>query len=398
MPSDAADRSTESGRRPLQLAYVANSRIPSRAANTVHVLNMSEAFAAEGHSVSLIARGEPPTGASLFEDFSLENRFDVKLLPVTNPAFLDRLCFIRHVRRSLAERPFDFVYGRSCYGLLAGVPRNVPFAYDLHIVPSSRLRRGLEALLFRRPNFLFATAITRAIADKYRSTFPHLRDRILVAPCAAAPVQQATECRQPGPTRVYYVGHLYQGRGIDLVLEVARAATDIEFHIVGGEEADIRFWAGRASENVVFHGYVKPSGLAAHYERADLCVAPHGTTVTVAGGGGDIAPWMSPMKIFEYMAHGKPLIAADLPALREIVSPGVDGLLCPPDDPEAWLGAIRILSNDAALRGRLGEAARRTLEEHHTWQGRARAILEFAEVRTVAERKRVGLARDLPSR
>jgi glycosyltransferase involved in cell wall biosynthesis len=368
----------------MQLAYVANSRIPSRAANTVHVLNMSAGFAEEGHSVSLIARGDRSVGPALFEDFSLATRFDVKLLPVTSPAFLDRLRFIRHVRRSLTERPFDFVYGRSCYGLLAGVPWEVPFAYDLHIFPASPLQRRLEALLFRRPNFLFATAITGAIADKYRSTYPHLRDRILVAPCAAAPVQRATSRRQPGPTRVYYVGHLYQGRGIDLILEVARAAADIEFHILGGEEADIRFWGARASENIVFHGYVKPAELPAHYQRADLCIAPHGATVTIAGGGGDIAPWMSPMKIFEYMAHGKALIAADLPALREIVSPGVDGLLCPPGDPEAWLGAIRALSDDAALRSRLGDAARQKLEEHHTWQGRARAILDFAAVRMVA--------------
>lgn len=364
-----------------KIAYVANSRIPSRAANTVHVLNMSSAFASNGHEVTLVARGRPTAAATkLFEDYGLDCRFDLALLPVTRPAFLDRLRFLRHIRRTFARATFDFAYGRSGYGLLAGVPRSVPFAYDLHIFPAGRMQRLLEALLFRRPNFLFATAITRALADKYVLVYPHLRDRILVAPCAATlpPPVPADEARDPGPPRVYYVGHLYEGRGIDLIVGVARLEPDIEFHIVGGEDSDIAFWRAEAPGNVIFHGYVKPSELTAHYHRADLCIAPHQAKVAPAGGG-DIAPWMSPMKIFEYMAHAKPIVAADLPVIREVVTSGAEGILCPPGDMGAWREAIRSLANDAQLRAKLGKAGRRKLELHYTWERRARSILEFAE-------------------
>ena len=362
----------------MRLAYVANSRIPSRAANTVNALNMSAAFAAQGHSVTLIARGDQAAAGDVFDDFALPSRFELNLLPVTRPAFFDRLRFVRHVRRAFAGRPFDFAYGRSCYGLLTGVPGDVPFAYDLHVFPDSSRQRRLEAFLFRRRNFLFATAITRAVADKYISVYPQLSDRILVAPCAASPAEIVDRPRESGPIRVYYVGHLYQGRGIDLILEIALGQPGVEFHIVGGEEPDIAFWSARAPPNVRFHGYVKPADLAAHYARADLCIAPHGRVVAVAGGGGDIAPWMSPMKIFEYMAHGKAFVAADLPVIREIVTSGVEGILCAPGDVPGWSEAVRTLSADFELRQRLGEAARSKLEQNHTWERRAETILDAA--------------------
>lgn len=363
-----------------KIAYVANSRIPSRAANTVHVLNMSAAFAARGTDVRLIARGDPSAAASVFHDFGLEKDFELSLLPLARPPLLDRLRFVRHVRKTLAAAGVEFAYGRSCYGLLAGVPPTIPVAYDLHIFPEAWWQVRLESLLFRRPNFLFATAITRAVAEKYESVYPHLRGRMLVAPCAAnlPPEPPASGARRSGPLRVYYVGHLYKGRGIDFILDLAGLEPQFEFHIVGGEDADIAFWSEQAPANVRFHGYLKPAELAGQYREADLCIAPHRGRVEMAGGGGDISSWMSPMKIFEYMAHRKAVVAADLPVLREIVEPGVDGLLCPPGELEAWRGAIRRLADDPALRSRLGEAARRKLEREHTWEHRARRILDRA--------------------
>lgn len=374
----------------MRIAYVASSRIPSRAANTVHVLNMCAAFTEEGHPVTLIARGDNSRAATVFDDYALPSRFELELLPLTSPGVLDRLRFLRFVRRAFAKRPFDFAYGRSAYGLLGGVPIDIPFAIDLHVFPASARQRWLEALLFRRRNFLFATAITHAVAAKYTSVYPHLRDRILVAPCAASPAEVTDGPREPGPFRVYYVGHLYQGRGIDLILEIALGQPDIEFHIVGGEDSDIAFWSAQAPPNVRFHGYVKPAELSTHYRRADVCIAPHGRVVAVAGGGGDIAPWMSPMKIFEYFAHNKAVIAADLPAIREVLVSGIEGLLCPPGDVEAWSAAIRLLSLDAELRDRLGGAAKGRLKREFTWSQRALRIVEAARSQWP------GVAREVP--
>jgi glycosyltransferase involved in cell wall biosynthesis len=93
----------------------------------------------------------------------------------------------------------------------------------------------------------------------------------------------------------------------------------------------------------------------------------------------------SPLKLFEYQAAGLPLVASDLPALREVLTDGQNALLVPPDDPPALAAALRRLLDDPALADRL---RRRGLSDvaGHTWQARASLIRATLE-RWLAERR-----------
>jgi glycosyltransferase involved in cell wall biosynthesis len=86
-------------------------------------------------------------------------------------------------------------------------------------------------------------------------------------------------------------------------------------------------------------------------------LAPYQKAVMIHGNKGDIATWMSPLKIFEYMSHGKAIVASDLPVLREILADGHNALLVPPDDIERWKGALQRLEQDASVRQTIGAAA-----------------------------------------
>src|SRR5690606_20775807 len=105
-------------------------------------------------------------------------------------------------------------------------------------------------------------------------------------------------------------------------------------------------------------------------------LAPYQAHVQTAGGG-DTAAWMSPIKLFEYMAAGKPILCSDLPVLREIIEDGRNGLLLPVDDVKAWAAALRGLLNAPAERRRLGTAAHIDLLARHTWLERARRIHHY---------------------
>jgi glycosyltransferase involved in cell wall biosynthesis len=89
----------------------------------------------------------------------------------------------------------------------------------------------------------------------------------------------------------------------------------------------------------------------------------------------DVASWMSPLKIFEYMASEKAIIASDLPVLREVLTDGVTALLCDPDDVRSWAAALERLAHDPAERRRLGRSARELLLSGYTWKQRAERIL-----------------------
>ncbi len=94
-----------------------------------------------------------------------------------------------------------------------------------------------------------------------------------------------------------------------------------------------------------------------------------------AAAGHEIGRWMSPLKVLEYMAAGKAILASDIPALREILRDGETALLLPPGEPEAWAAAARALLRDPGRAAALGARARAAFLAKHTWDARAVRIL-----------------------
>ena len=97
-----------------------------------------------------------------------------------------------------------------------------------------------------------------------------------------------------------------------------------------------------------------------------------------ASSGGDISRYLSPMKVFEYMACGRPILSSDLPVLREALSEE-NAVLLPPTDVEAWVQALLHFERDPLEAERLGARARREAARN-TWRNRAERVLEGLEV------------------
>jgi glycosyltransferase involved in cell wall biosynthesis len=177
---------------------------------------------------------------------------------------------------------------------------------------------------------------------------------------------------------VGYTGHLYEGRGIGLLIEVARRCAWLQLHIVGGEPDDIQRWqsASKGMSNVDFYGYVDPVETPRYRDMCDVLAAPYQRVVKVAGDRIDTSKYMSPLKIFEYMASAKAIVCSDLPVLREILRDGETALLCKPDDVDDWCRAMIRLRDDPGLGERLAANAFREYEGKYTWEGRAARVLE----------------------
>ena len=78
--------------------------------------------------------------------------------------------------------------------------------------------------------------------------------------------------------------------------------------------------------------------------------------------------WLSPMKLFEYMASGKAVVASAMGQIVNVITDGENGLLVPAGDGQALAGAIHRLIADTDLRGRLGRQAREDAVNHHSWE------------------------------
>jgi len=179
--------------------------------------------------------------------------------------------------------------------------------------------------------------------------------------------------------KVGYTGHLYKGKGIEVIEKIAsQVSKEIEFHIVGGTDEDIEYWQKKiVSKNVYFYGFVAQKDVSSYINAFDVCVLPNQKVVLTHGAKNDknnISGFTSPLKMFEYMAHKKAIIASDLPVLREVLNE-TNAILVGCDNTKAWIEAINKLRNKGT-REKLANQAYDDFKKEYSWKQRAFELIK----------------------
>jgi glycosyltransferase involved in cell wall biosynthesis len=385
----------------LRIFYPANIRFPMERANGLQIVRTCHALAVRGHEVHLAVRGGPGSDAEALDFYGLVPVPGLRLhrLPVLDTQWSDRLwnrsfdagavllgvrlallggvktVFLRDLglaRAFLALRP---LLGLQVYyevhQVAHRVLREVPALYGTASQTPARLERleALERQVFSEVDGL--AVLTRPLERAVRE-LGSPRGPVAVVPDAVdLDAFQGVPRTPSGPLTVGYMGQLYPWKGVDVLLKALVHAPAWRGLIVGGmpqEPADrLRLEAlARAlglEGRVTFRPFVPPREVPAIYREVDA--AALSLPDTVMG-----REYTSPLKLFEAMAAGCPVVASDLPALREVIKDGETALLVPPGDAAALAAALERLGTDGGLRRRLGEAARREAAGH-SWDARA---------------------------
>jgi glycosyltransferase involved in cell wall biosynthesis len=363
----------------MKILYLSGFVLPSRAAHGVHVMRMCQAMARNGHDVTLFACRQGRVRAEdVYGYYGVEPSFAVRRLR-TLPIRGGTLLSLPRLHRELKthDRSGTLVYARSTYGAFLASKMGFPVVYEAHCPPPHPVIRSMERRIFVAPNFQKLVVISESLRRIYDSIYGPV-EPVEVCHDAADPPASGGGDSHPWPGRsgrlqLGYAGHLSQGRGIDVILEAARRLPQHDFHVIGGREQDIEYWRQQVGDNVHLHGFVPPAHVSRLLSQCDVLLMPAQKGLRVVGRKIDISAWMSPMKLFEYMASRRAIIASDLPVLREVLNEG-NAILVTPGDPDAWVSAIRSCE-DRTLRDRLAESAYRTFLANHTWQGRAARAL-----------------------
>lgn len=360
----------------MRINYLSAANLSSGEANSVHVMHMCAAFAELGHETTLFCRG-PVDSEAAFNHHGIEGRFAVEGITGRRIYYT-----IKMLRRARTLPKPDLWFGRHVYPIAAVALRGAPFIFEQHGVHRRRAVRRLIRAVLSRQNLVAFVVISeelrRACLEAYPTVDP---DKVIVAHDAASPFPIVAPClpKKKGVLDVGYAGHLYAGKGMEVIVPLAARLPEARFHVIGGRDQDLARWKARGlPSNLILHGFVPHVSVPAYLASLDIALLPNQRRVALPGDAGDIGSWTSPLKMFEYMAAGLPIVASDLPTLREVLKPDLTALFAPPDDIDCWEIVLKRLLESDELRRSLGAAARADFLDHYTWTRRAQRVLSKA--------------------
>jgi len=368
----------------MKIIAIAGSHVPSDTANSIQVMKACSGLVRVGHDLTLLVPEFDlrPSGFDLQVHYGLPNIFPIEWLRSSNR----RLFTWQSVRRAIALHP-DLLYAwmpqSAVFGLLAGKP----VVFEAHLQPTGMFGPLWHRAFARLRGSKRLACITRALQMTLeRQHGMKLRpDEVVIAPNGVE-LERFASLPDPASARrslglreaptVLCAGHLYQGRGADLFLQLAKTLPDAHFIWVGGRQEDVAEWRGKAGTlpNVTFTGFIPNTDLPRHLAAADVLLMPYARSILGSSGDASSAAVASPMKMFEYMAAGRAILTSDLPVIREVLDDS-SAAFAPPEDPSAWSAALTRLLADTELRAALASNARHAVEKY-TWIARAQRITQ----------------------
>lgn len=394
----------------MKISVIAPSEIPALRANTIQVMKMAQAFVELGHSVRLISPRsaqsihsikDDPTWDELAYHYGLSHPFEIEWLPA-HPD-MRRYDFSLRALSAANRTRSDLIFTRLPQAAAIASKLGKPAIFELHDIPQGSLGPWLLRMFMRGSGKRRLVVITRALLRDLETTFRLRFEQpfTLIAPDGVDTIRYdhlpaPREARQalkekyqgdflshldPETLTIGYSGHLYPGRGIQLLLDLAENLPQFTFLIAGGEPEQVSKHRQKALaknlKNIILTGFIPNADLPLFQAACDFLLIPYEKQVS-ASSGGDISRYLSPMKLFEYLACERPIISSDLPVLREVLNQENCILVSEPAT-NAWVQAITTLLENPCLASSLASRARKDAEMH-TWVERARAILDGVKI------------------
>ncbi|MBI2482128.1 MAG: glycosyltransferase [Candidatus Vogelbacteria bacterium] len=369
----------------MNLVFVANNRLPTEKAHGWQIAKTCEALAVNGVKVTLITpKVKRYEEVDLHQYYRLESNFNNIALSVP---YLLNLGIIGFSLRSLwlgvktswwiREQKIDFIYSRDLLTLMICRLFGYKTVWEAHDV------RHRLITYFGLKFTAGLVVITNGLKQVYNDHFSYFKkilvaaDGVEVSDFDLKLTKSEARAKLGLPLNkqlIVYTGHLYSWKGVDTLAEATKQLTDNQLVVlVGGTEVDLKRFKSAQTNNdrILICGHQPHHLIPFYLQAADVLVLPNSGREAIS------KYYTSPLKLFEYMASNRPIIASDLPSIREILD-NDNAFLVPADEVTILANAIKqTLENEDLARAKASKA--KLDVTNYTWDKRAERIKRYLQ-------------------
>ncbi|MFA5133283.1 MAG: glycosyltransferase [Patescibacteria group bacterium] len=374
----------------IKIDYIANARIPTEKAHGLQIMKMCEAWSLGNRVVLYLPNRKNPLGKiNPLEFYRIpDGHFDIRkiscldLMPYIKVLgrlafWIQNLSFAFNVARKLKNTGADIIFSRDFLSsfILSCSGRKV--IYEVHDSPRNTfLKRCALKKIYK------FVATNNFKKDELVKIFGIPDWKIFVAPNGVDEMFFVGKNKELSRKAlglpldkkiVLYSGHLYSWKGAETLLEAAKKLPKEYLTVfVGGTEDDAARFKEKAGENdnILILGYRPYAEIPDYLSSADVLILPNTAKENIS------LKETSPIKLFEYMASSRPIIASDIPSIREVVSEN-EVIFFEPDNAEDLKNKIEKVSGDPVYILERVKNAKRMISNYYSWQSRAEKILDF---------------------
>ncbi|MDR0217387.1 MAG: glycosyltransferase family 4 protein [Enterobacteriaceae bacterium] len=392
----------------MKIAYIDPYPVPDLRVASLQILQNVDAFARQGHQICLITpvgqrSAEEILGRTLPPSVELIALRDIRrkwYFPINT-----QKVFYYQVSRWLKENQVDAIFTRNIKmaNYLVRRHSDIPHFFESHEVFSQSFKeshdlnkrsnkrkytkiRDIEQQVYHHSRAIFV--LTSLLRDDINAEYGLKKDSIktpitiapdgvdLLAVEAATKTYSGDQNRTREAVQILYLGSLHRWKGVPTVMKSMSYLHDVVLNIAGGNSTQIEQLKTVAqqigvSDKVNFLGFVHPKKRFHIIADSDICVLP--LTKTSIG-----SRYTSPLKLFEYMAMGKPVVISDFPSIRDAVDESAVSF-ADSENAESFARQIQLLIDNPSEMIAKAAHSQQLVAEHFNWEQRAKLIMQVIE-------------------
>lgn len=309
----------------MKVVYLFNSSLPSYNASSLQVVNVCHQIAKIIGSLTLIT---PNTGLNktIFDHYGIKKNFEIIKIKYFNKfprGFKFYLYSFISIIYGLRIKPNIFVT-RNYFTLflLILLRRKVIFEVHSSLDLEGRVINFIydNFNVFKSKKIVNLIFITNSVKNHFFKKYNINNRKFCILPSASNLRSTLPKIKKNKKFKIGYFGLVNKSRGFNFICNLSKIDFKNNYYVFGGSKNQINFFKKKnLIKNLYLKSYIPNKKIKDYIMNMDLLILPYEKTVLVSGGVGDISKFTSPMKLFDYLASSKPILASSLPVLSEIL-------------------------------------------------------------------------------